>query len=191
MVRWPIIFICTCGPCNCVPTPPHPPPGGGRLLPIMAYTGGGGVPPERVTFFSLQVNEMLWISLVEVYECVGKYVISSVKRLKRTNRCILNKAVKKLRKRSSFVIYSWYVKDNAFTVVERDAKFYTWCVTGVSFINRRYTKGGTFLSKTVYKRVIKGSNLGVEPPCVPFLWHPPRRCELVTKPKERTSAWEA
>ena len=22
MVRWPVIFISTCGPCNCVPTPP-------------------------------------------------------------------------------------------------------------------------------------------------------------------------
>ena len=32
------------------------------------------------------------------------------------------KAVKQLRKRSGFVIYL-YFKDNAFTVVERDAKF--------------------------------------------------------------------
>ena len=95
------------------------------------------------------------------------------------------KAVKKLRKRSGFVIYSWYVKDNAFTVVERDAKFCTWCVKGVSFINRRYTKGGKFLSKTVYKRVIKGSNLAVEPPRIPFLWYPPRHDELMMKPKER------
>ena len=62
------------------------------------------------------------------------------------------KAVKKLRKCSGFVIYL-YFKDNAFTVVEKDAKFYTWCVKGVSFINRRYKKGGTFLSKTVYERV--------------------------------------
>ena len=29
-----------------------------------------------VTFSSLQVNEMLGISLVEVYECVGKYAMS-------------------------------------------------------------------------------------------------------------------
>ena len=61
------------------------------------------------------------------------------------------------------------LKTMQFTVVERDAKLYTWCVKGVSFINRRYTKVGTFLSKTVYKRVIKGSNLGVEPPRIPFL----------------------
>ena len=79
------------------------------------------------------------------------------------------KAVKKLRKRSGFVIYLRYFKDSVFTVVERDAKFYTLCVKGVSFINRRYTKGGTSLSKTVYNRVIKGSNLGVEPPRIPLL----------------------
>ena len=54
-------------------------------------------------------------------------------------------------------------------LLKRDAKFYTWSVKGVSFINRRYSKGGTFLSKTVYNRVIKGSNLGVEPPRIPFL----------------------
>ena len=65
-----------------------PPPGGeGEVTP---YNGlYGEAPPERVTFFSLQVNEILGISLVEVYKCVGKYVISSVKRLKRANRCIL------------------------------------------------------------------------------------------------------
>ena len=50
---------------------------GGEVTP---YNGlYGEAPPERVTFFSLQVNEMLGISLVEVYECVAKYVISSVK----------------------------------------------------------------------------------------------------------------
>ena len=128
---------------------------------------------------------MLGISLAEVYECVGQYVISSVKRLKRAIMCILKSSEKVEKKLSGFVIYSWYFKDNAFTVVERDAKFYTWCVKGVSFINRRYAKGGTFLSKTVYKRVIKGSNLRVEPPRIPFLWYPPKRCELMMKPKER------
>ena len=33
------------------------------------------VPPERGTFFTLQVYERLGISLVEVYERVGKSVI--------------------------------------------------------------------------------------------------------------------
>ena len=102
MVRWPIIFICTCGPCNCVPTPP--PPGGEEVTP---YNGlYGGVPPQRVTFSSLQVNEMLWISLVDVYECVAKYVISSVKRLKRANRCILRQW-----KSWENVLVLWFIHD--------------------------------------------------------------------------------
>ena len=102
MVRWPIIFICTCGPCNCMPTPP--PPGGGEVTP---YNGlYGEAPPQRVTFFSLQVNEMLGISLVEVYECVGKYVISSVKRLKRANRCILRQW-----KSWENVLVLWFIHD--------------------------------------------------------------------------------
>ena len=66
----------------------HPSGGGGGE--VTPYNGlYGEVPPERVTVFNLQVNEMLGISLAEVYECVGKYVISSVKRLKRANRCTL------------------------------------------------------------------------------------------------------
>ena len=102
MVRWPIIFICTCGPCNCVPTPPCPL--GEEVTP---YNGlYWEAPPERVTFFSLQVNEMLWISLVEVYECVGKYVISSVKRLKRANRCILRQW-----KSWENVLVLWFIHD--------------------------------------------------------------------------------
>ena len=101
MVRWPIIFICTCGPCNCVFTPPPP---GGEVTP---YNGlYGEAPPQRVTFFSLQVNEMLGISLVEVYECVGKYVISSVKRLKRANRCILRQW-----KSWENVLVLWFIHD--------------------------------------------------------------------------------
>ena len=47
--------------------------GGGGVLPIMAYTGGA--PPERGTFFTLQVYERVGISRVEVYERVGKCVI--------------------------------------------------------------------------------------------------------------------
>ena len=83
MVRWLIIFICTRGPCNCVP-----PPGGGEE--VTPYNGlYGEAPFQGGTFFSLQVYEMSGISLVEVYECVGRYVISSAKRLKRANRCIL------------------------------------------------------------------------------------------------------
>ena len=51
-----------------------PPPGGGTPY---AYDGlYGEAPPERVTFFSLQVYEMLAISLAEVYECVGELIMS-------------------------------------------------------------------------------------------------------------------
>ena len=81
----------------------------------------GEAPPERGTFFSLQVYEMVGISLVEVYEWVGKYVILVGKKAQKGQQ-VHFKAVKKLRKRSGFVIYS-YFKDSAFTVVERDAKF--------------------------------------------------------------------
>ena len=68
------------------PRPPPPGPGGKVTLNNGLY---GEATPERVTFFSFQVNEMLAISLAEVYECVGKLAISSVKRLKRASRCIL------------------------------------------------------------------------------------------------------
>ena len=48
-------------------------PGGGGGTP---YNGlYGEVPPERGTFFWLQVYERVGILLVEVYERVGKYVI--------------------------------------------------------------------------------------------------------------------
>ena len=102
MVRWPIIFICTCGPCNCVPTPPCP-----RGEAVTPYNGlYWEAPPERVTFFSLQVYEMLGISLVEVYECVEKYVTSSVKWLKRANRCILRQW-----KSWENVLVLWFIHD--------------------------------------------------------------------------------
>ena len=95
-------------------------------------------------------------------------------------------AVTKLRKRSGFVIYSWYVKDNVFTVVERDAKFYTWCVREVSFINRWYTKGGTFLSKTVRGRT-SGWSLPVYHFCctprdIVNSWRSPKNARLRGRP---------
>ena len=98
-----------------MPTPPPP----GRVTP---YNGlYGEAPPERGTFFRLQVHERVGISIVEVYEWVGKYVTSVGKKVQKGQQ-VHFKAVKKLRKRSGFVIYL-YFKDNAFTVVERDAKF--------------------------------------------------------------------
>ena len=57
------------------------------------------------------------------------------------------------------MIYS-HSKDGAFTAVKRDGTFYTRKVKGVPFVNRRYTRGVTFLSK------IKGKELNfrAEPP---------------------------
>ena len=81
----------------------------------------GEAPPERGTFFRLQVYERVGILLVEVYESVGLSVISVRKKAQKGSQ-IYFKAVKKSRKRSGFVIYS-YFKFSAFTLVERDAKF--------------------------------------------------------------------
>ena len=86
---------------------------------MIPSSGGGGTPynglygafpPERDTFFRLQVYERVGIFLVEVYERVGKSVIWVCERAQRA------------RKRSIFVIDS-YLNDIAFTVVKRDARF--------------------------------------------------------------------
>ena len=75
----------------------------------MAYTGGGGgALPERGTFFSLQVNERVGISLVEVYKRVAKSVISVWKGLQMH---FVGKI--KSEKRSDFVIF-WDFKDAEF-----------------------------------------------------------------------------
>ena len=81
----------------------------------------GEAPPERGTFFRLQVCDRVGILLVEVCESVRLSVISIRKKAQKGSQ-IYSKAVKKSRKRSGFVIYS-YFKCSAFTLVERDAKF--------------------------------------------------------------------
>ena len=156
MLRWPIIFICTCGPCNCVPTPP--PRGGGRGgggwggEEVIPYNGlYGEAPPERVPFFSLQVYEILGISLVQLYECVGKYVISSVKRLKRANRCISRQC-----KSWENVLVLWFIHDMLKTMHLQSLKGIQRSILGVwkgyhlSIEAKR--KGGLFCQK----RYIKG-----------------------------------
>ena len=65
----------------------------------------GEAPPERGTFLRLQVYEREGISVAELYERVGKSVISAGKKA----HFIVEK---KSRKRSGFVIYS-YFKDTA------------------------------------------------------------------------------
>ena len=93
--------------------------GGGGILSTMAYTGRLRL--KWVTFFRFQVYDREGILLVEVYESVGLSVISVRKKAQKGLQ-IYSKAVKKSRKRSGFVIYS-YFKFSAFTLVERDAKF--------------------------------------------------------------------
>ena len=85
----------------------------------MAYTGRLRL--KGVPFFRLQVYDRERILLIEVYESVGLSVISLRKKVQRGLQ-IYCKAVKKSRKRSGFVIYS-YFKCSAFTLVKRDAKF--------------------------------------------------------------------
>ena len=47
--------------------------GGGGVLPMMAYTWR--FLPKGVPFFTLEVNGMVWILLVEVYRRLRKSVI--------------------------------------------------------------------------------------------------------------------
>ena len=82
---------------------------------------GGEASPGRGIFFRLQVSGRVGISLVQVDEKAGNLSFRSVKRLKKGHQMRLM-AVKKSRKRSAFVIYS-YCKNSVFTAAERDAKF--------------------------------------------------------------------
>ena len=59
-----------------------------------------------ITFFRLQVNESVGISLVGVYERVGKSVILVCKKAQKV-QMIHFLTVKESRKRSGFVIYSF------------------------------------------------------------------------------------
>ena len=77
-------------------------------------------------------------------------------------------AVKKFKKHSGFVTYSYNFKDSSFTAVIRDPKFSTRYVKGIPFFSRRYMKGlGTF---SVQNGILKGKglDLGMEPPCIKF-----------------------
>ena len=87
----------------------------------MAYTGRhrpSGVPLSGFRYVS---GKRVGNSLVEVYEKEGTSVISVCKKSHGPTDGLLM-AVKKLRKGSGFVIYS-YLKDSAFTAVKRRAKF--------------------------------------------------------------------
>ena len=51
-----------------------------------------------------------------------------------------------------------------FAADKTDVKFETRYVKGVPLVNRRYKKGVIFMSKMLYKRFMKGLDLGAEPP---------------------------
>ena len=85
-----------------------------------SYNGPyGEAPPKSGTFLSFQVYKRVVISLVEVYERVGKTVISVCKKAQKGQQMHFM-APKKSIKCSGFVIYA-YFKDIAFTAVKRVA----------------------------------------------------------------------
>ena len=91
-----------------------------RVLPKMAF--GERLHPKGIPFSGWSV-ERVGISLVEVYERVGKTVISVGKKAQEGLTDALHAWLwKELSKRFGFVIYS-YFKDSAGTAVKRDAKF--------------------------------------------------------------------
>ena len=82
----------------------------------------GRLRQERgLLFQALGPYERVGISLIEVYEMVGKSVISVGKKAQKSYQMHFV-AVKKSRKLSGFVIY-WYLKYcSTFTAVKRDVK---------------------------------------------------------------------
>ena len=87
---------------------------GGRVLPIMSYTGR--LRPKGIPFFRLQVYKRVGISLVVVCKRIRKSVISSVKRPKRANRCILWWG--KSREKYSGLVINSRLKESAFTALK-------------------------------------------------------------------------
>ena len=79
--------------------------------------GGGGVPFQGFG----PVRGRVRISLIEIYERVGKSVISACKKSQKSNRYILS-AAKKSRKHFGFVINKFFI-NSGFTAVQRDVKF--------------------------------------------------------------------
>ena len=85
-------------------------------------------PPERSTFFWLQLYERVGILLIEVYERVGKSVIWACERAQ---------------SRLTDEFYG-FIKSK-----KRSIRY----VEGVLSVNKRYTKGVPFSQKMVFKRV--------------------------------------
>ena len=84
--------------------------------------------PKRCTFFRLQVYERVRSEICHFGLQKGS------KGLTDAFYCC------EIVETSSFFVMYSYFKDSAFTAVKRvDAKFLTWYVKEVSFVNRRYT----------------------------------------------------
>ena len=92
----------------------------------------GEVPPERGTFFRLQVYKRVGISLLEVFERVWKSVISLGKMRKRANRSIYG--CENVEKTFCIFFYNSYLKYSVFTAVKRDTTFLTGYVNGLPLI---------------------------------------------------------
>ena len=92
----------------------------------------GEVPPERGTFFRLQVYKRVGISLLEVFERVWKSVISLGKKRKRAKRSIYG--CENVEKTFCIFFYNSYLKDSVFTAVKRDTTFLTAYVNGLPLI---------------------------------------------------------
>ena len=80
----------------------------------MSYTGR--LRPKGIPFFRLQVYERVGISLVVVCKRIRKSVISSVKRPKRANRCIL--WLGKSREKYSGLVINSCLKESVFTALK-------------------------------------------------------------------------
>ena len=78
-------------------------------LPIIAKMGG--LHPKKVPFsgFRRLLHERVGISLIEVYERVGKFVVTVGKKDRKGYQMHFM-AVKKLRKCSGFVIYPYIIQ---------------------------------------------------------------------------------
>ena len=94
----------------------------GRVLSILRPVREA--PPKSGTFFSPQVYEGVEISLVKVYERVGRSVMyfGLYNDLKGLQKDIFY-GREKVAKNSGFVIFWYLIRDSTFIAVKRDAKF--------------------------------------------------------------------
>lgn len=106
----------------------------------------GESPPERGTVFRLQLDERVAISLVELYESVGKSVIWVRKKALKSKRCILWLWRSRRRVLVLTVIYSYFI-DSAFIAIKRDVKFPTKYVNKGTIFNWEVYIRGTFSAK--------------------------------------------